>query len=540
MARVVGRTVALDAERGATVASLAGGAATGTTGLNAVPASGMRTSALGTVTWRAATSSGVATWAAIAGAAAVTAGFLGSSDLLLEVSRANSLVWALALWLVAGIAMTTRPARPWLAGVALFVAALCRLETIALDALAVAILVVAALRARKGEWPVLTVGLIELAEHLARRRMAVVRDGAVGVLVALAAIPLILAHDWLLTGNPLWFMSVPAGYTAIYNPDLTAVGPVAYAGTFIGHEAATIAGVALIVLAGDRRVGARPRPRDDHSRTDRDPRPRGHASPLPPRGARDVHLESLLRAPRSRAPGRRGRRRWLDLGPRPRGPGARLNRGRSATVIEVRAEGAGSLAGLGLAGRADVRPTRPPRPAMMAAGLGAALVAALVVGVLSGAPLPLDRRATTELANVRLSSRQLELAMPVLGGPLLAAAVQAGDVGTVNGAPAVDLRTVAVLAPSRDVSRIAVEKGSRVTLVGDMYAFLLTAGFEQLRPGQYVIHDGSVDRPVALFKPFEVDSSPESTTVGGVTMTPHFRDALASEPSTGIWVVEVR
>jgi hypothetical protein len=62
------------------------------------------------------------------------------------------------------------------------------------------------------------------------------------------------------------------------------------------------------------------------------------------------------------------------------------------------------------------------------------------------------------------------------------------------------------------VSRLAVETGIGLDVIGDTYAALLAVGADGLRAGQWVIHDAAADRPVALFEPFEVDG-----TVGRVT-----------------------
>jgi len=537
VARLVGRIASAGAERGAVPATSAGSAGAG---WDAVPAGGDLTSPLGRVAWRTSASSRSASWAAVAGAAAVTAGLLGSSDLLLEVSRANSLVWALALWLVAGLAMSARPARPWLAGIALFLAALCRLETLALDALAVAILVVAAWRARRGEWPMLTAGLIESGEHLGRRRAAVLQSGALGVAIALAAIPVMLLHDWLLTGNPLWFLSVPAGYTAIYNPGLAAVGPLEFTGVFLGREASTISAVGLIVLAA-LGVWGLVRGRETIVASAIATLAGSVTVLLFVLAARATYISNRYYEPLDLALllGTAIATGWLAglvlerLAPRlvPRPP---------APVVEIRAEGAGLLEGIGLTGRVDVGRAPSSSRAMLTAGILATVAAvALVVG-LTWAPLPFDRRATTELSNVRLSSRHLAAVLPSLVGPLRAAAAAAPDSGPAGGAAPVVLRSLAVLVPSRDVSRIAVEQHSRVTIVGDVYAFLLNAGLAQLQPGQVVVHDGSVDRPPVLYRPLEVDGVAPVTTADGLTLVPRLHEVLAGDLSTGIWVVEVR
>jgi hypothetical protein len=173
-----------------------------------------------------------------AAAAVALAALAASSAVLLEVSRANSLVWALAWWLIAGLAITSTPARPRLAGAALLFAGLCRFETLALSAVA---LVAIAAWWWRGRVVTVVPGFAEPPERTAGRadevRRATTRRIAVAGILAVGWLPIALLHDWLLTGNPLYWLSVPAGYTAIYNADLAPIDAVTYAGTFLGRLA---------------------------------------------------------------------------------------------------------------------------------------------------------------------------------------------------------------------------------------------------------------------------------------------------------------
>jgi hypothetical protein len=127
------------------------------------------------------------------GTAATVLAVAGSGPLVLQAARANSIVFALAGWSVALDALTRGPRRPggtgpaWgVAAAALGVAALARAETWLLLPAAAGYGLVAW---RRGE-----------------RR---------AVLLALPlAVPLLwLAHDWLLTGDPLYALQVPGRYT---------------------------------------------------------------------------------------------------------------------------------------------------------------------------------------------------------------------------------------------------------------------------------------------------------------------------------------
>jgi hypothetical protein len=130
-----------------------------------------------------------------------------SVELVFEVARANSVAWALAGWLVAGVALTEMPRRPWIAGIALLVAASCRAETYLL--LGPVTIALATMAARGGS---------------ARREA---RAG-LPILVGLLALPIASLHDLLLNGNPSAWIAVPAGYTAIVTPDLASVSPPAF------------------------------------------------------------------------------------------------------------------------------------------------------------------------------------------------------------------------------------------------------------------------------------------------------------------------
>jgi hypothetical protein len=119
-------------------------------------------------------------------AAAVALALLGSVPLVLETAHGNSVVWALAGWALAADALTV-PRRRWaLGGAALLLAALARSEGWLLLPPAAAWGVVAAARGeRRALW-----------------------------LLPPLAVPLVwTAHDWLLTGNPLWSLHVPELYT---------------------------------------------------------------------------------------------------------------------------------------------------------------------------------------------------------------------------------------------------------------------------------------------------------------------------------------
>ena len=436
------------------------------------------------------------TWPALAGAAFVVAGLLGSSDLLLEVSRANSLVWALAFWLLAGLAVTVRPARPWLAGLALFLAGLCRFETFAIDAAAVAVLVASIWwRGRTaGQGPRASIVGVPRARRLSEIG---------GLLLAFAALPVAMLHDWLLTANPLWFLSVPAGYTAIYNAGLQSIDPVRFAGTFAAHEGGLLPLAILAVLGLVALVRA------------------NEAVVAPGIASLAVGVIVLLFVLAARAT-------YISN---------RYYEPLELAVIVAAAVGAGAIA-LAAARALAPRSTQGDSSSAVALGFGAMVGAAAVGIALTWAPLPFDRSAMAGLAEARDSSQAVAQVMEILRSPLQGAASAEGPVGQVASAPTVDFATATVLVPSRDVSRVAVEDDGRVTDVADLYAFLLHATIGDLKTGQYVFHDSAVDRPVALFSPLELGPD-EFATVQGVQLETRF-EAPQAPDGTRAWLLMVR
>jgi hypothetical protein len=124
----------------------------------------------------------------------VAVAFVCSSSLLLETTLALGAIWALLLWLVAGLAVTQETPRWGIAGGALALAALARLETFVIIGLALAIL----FALRFGPPPI--------------RRPIPRRTWLLGI--SLLALPVMLLHDWLLTGDPFFWTTVSVRYSA--------------------------------------------------------------------------------------------------------------------------------------------------------------------------------------------------------------------------------------------------------------------------------------------------------------------------------------
>jgi hypothetical protein len=123
------------------------------------------------------------------GGAFVAAALVASPSLFAEVDLATAIPWALLGWAAAGLALTARRPHYALAGIALLVAGTARLETLILVSLAGGALIT-----------------LWLLGHHGKRRL--VPQGAWWILLGGLALPVLLAHDWLLTGDPFFWASV--------------------------------------------------------------------------------------------------------------------------------------------------------------------------------------------------------------------------------------------------------------------------------------------------------------------------------------------
>jgi hypothetical protein len=163
----------------------------------------------------------------LSAAAFAAAGFMGSGAVLADVSLAYALVWALLGWLVAGLALTsTSGPRFGIAGLGLLLAGTARFESLLLTLVAVVAVVGWWLLARSGRGPavprsawLLGIGLLEL--------------------------PIQWAHDWLLTGDALFSLSVPVRGTRIDE----LMGPIERA-IWIVHRYVDMGGLLFLGLLG--------------------------------------------------------------------------------------------------------------------------------------------------------------------------------------------------------------------------------------------------------------------------------------------------
>jgi hypothetical protein len=132
-------------------------------------------------------------------AAFVGAALINDSNLLFDVGYALATPYAVLAWAAAGLAVSGDRPRYGVAGASLAVASLARIETLAIVGVALFFLVWQEVRSRLGTRPA-------RGHPHARARVVPV----VGVL----GIPIILAHDLLLTGDPLFSSRAAATYAA--------------------------------------------------------------------------------------------------------------------------------------------------------------------------------------------------------------------------------------------------------------------------------------------------------------------------------------
>jgi hypothetical protein len=417
-----------------------------------------------------------------AAAAFVAVAMTLSPVLALEVSRANSVVWAIAGWLVAGLALSASRPRAWLAGVALLVAFLSRTETIVLLGPATVWIVALAMRGRAPE----------------ARRLA-------PLLLAWLALPIACIHDLVLTGDPLYWLSAPAGYTALVAPDLRPLRPL----ELIGEVVSRYAGMPILALLGI------------------------------------VGVARLA-----------GRRHWPALGAIACLTGGVVVllvviawRGVYVTtryleqadigLLVAAAIGAGwlaELAGSAVASRLAAR-SRPNDGEDRARAFGPAVavaVAVVIAAVVATRDLaaPLGGGLAAELERVRTTSRNADLVRPRLAAILAAAPGSApAPVEGPPGLTVVDTRRATILVPRTLVNRLLVDLDAPLTTLADSWlAIRGTGALDAITAGQVIYHDRAGDLRPELFGPLEIDGL---VATGAVTIVPLFTD-----PAAGIWILE--
>ncbi len=391
----------------------------------------------------------------------------------LEVAGANSFVWGLALWLAAALLITAQRPHPWLAGIALALAGLARTETVwLLGAVTLCLGVAALLAARRHEAADLRLGL--------------------PLLLGWAAIPLACLHDVLLAGQPLYWLGVPAGYTALTYPDLAAQPPL----EMIKHELAHYRGAIVPLVLAAAGLGWLALSRR---------RALGFATFSLAGGVLATLVVLAWRA--------------IYISPR-------YYEEADAAILFLAAIGLGKLLALPfdlprlrLGGR--LASLAPPV-------LGAVLIGATVVAVVP--------KGTIDAPTQSLGSSYaaLETQMPALE-TLLAGA--RGDTVAVAGVgyPVSDPAGCRVFVPRVFVPTVSIEAGVPLTAIGDSFLAFRDRDYSELQPGQWVLHIASADGASGPYAPFE-RSRAGALALGGrsVWLVP-----VVADPAAGVWLIRV-
>lgn len=151
----------------------------------------------------------------------------GTPALLFDAGLALATPWAMLLWAIAALAVTGERRRYAIAGIALALASLARLETLVVVGLALVVLVVA--QFGRG-----------------RLRQPVPR-GAWWIALGLLAIPVSMLHDLLLTGDPLFWISVSARYSQVTRLEVLSVPQL---GSYVVGRYLAEAGLAALGVVG--------------------------------------------------------------------------------------------------------------------------------------------------------------------------------------------------------------------------------------------------------------------------------------------------
>jgi hypothetical protein len=421
----------------------------------------------------------------VAAAAFVAVGLVGWPSFRLEVADANSFVWGLALWLLAGVLITAARPRPWLAGIVLLLAGLARTETVWLVAAAAACAAVVTIRARgTGD----------------RSQLRLTLPPMLGVL----AVPLACFHDWLLTGRPFYWLAVPSGYTAQVYPNLASVSPLTSLHKEALHYLPLLAlllfaavGVTWLVSNGGRAVSLALAALTG-----------GVLLTLVYLAWRAVYISD----------------RYYEEA--------------DAAILLAAAVGGGVVlnrvgdwvwkprAGLGGSVWATSRPGLRPAVLVGVAALLALGLAWLVVPQ-GGVEPQIARSAQADVA-LRAAEPHLTAIVADAGGDTL----------KVSGVdyPVADPKSCRLFVPRWLLPRISVDLGVPTTALGDTFLAFRSGDYSALSPGQWILHIAADETPGGIYAPFE-HSVPTTLTVQGgaaVTIVPVFVDER-----TGVWLLRV-
>jgi hypothetical protein len=401
---------------------------------------------------------------------------LGSRTLLADVIISYAVPWALVWCLIAGLEATSPRPRPWIVGMALAVAALARLEVLVIVAIGLLAVLVACRPLRRTAPP------------------ASLRWWLLGL--GLLALPVMLLHDWLLTGDPLFWVSVSQRYSEA-SPDAVMTPLELLRATvhrYGGMPVLTLLALAGFVVLLRRRAWV----------------------PLVAVIAASAGIAAFLELLAIR--GTYVSTRYfaaIDLG---------LIFAAAAGAAGVVDAGRWLLARSGRRGRGE---TSARAGWAIAAAAAVAAVALALAAIWPVASLSTSFRsvAQTQLAIAENADRVLPAVASELSG-----IPGAGTFPPPDAPMADDPGDMILLVPPLERPRFAVDLDLPLTQVSSAPLAWLQPGDAFLPYGDVIVHDTLAER-VHAYDVLEVD---QPATVGAVTLEPVVADAV-----NGIWVLRI-
>lgn len=388
----------------------------------------------------------------------------GSPLLLRDVALAYAVPWALIGFALAALGATGPRPRGWLLGLGLLLATLARLESVVVTGVLALVLVA----------------------HLATRRPWRSDTGwdarslVLALVVASLALPVMLIHDWLLTGDPLFWAKVSAVYSAAATsvPTVGDVARVVLREVTARPVASLLAGVGMVALAW--------------------------------RGSRALALGLLAMGPGLAL-------LLLALAARGTYVSGRYYAGIELAILVAAAVGVGAIA--------SVAADRLAASGWRWAGPGrAAVTVALLAGATLAAPFaPLDRATRSYVDSQRAFAQVADSTVPVVADLLVGS-------GLAGGQPAPATATVRVFAPFLLGPRLAVDLDLPLWTIGSVDPSVIDPAGDLLRPGTVVVHARKMDRPLDGYVALEA---------GGEVMIGEHRLDTVARPAPETWILLV-
>jgi hypothetical protein len=401
----------------------------------------------------------------------VGVGLAGSGALLFDVGYSLAIPWALVGWSVAGLAVSRPQPRYGLAGVALLLATLARLETLLIVGLVAVVLA--------------AIELPFIARALARHAIGRPPRRAWLILVGFGALLVMGLHDLLIYGDPVFWSTVAARYSAGV-PD-QVLGPLRVIRLILGHYLE----IWPLVVLGLVGIGKLIRDRAWALLAGLVAMGPGMAVFLLFLAFRRIVVPDRYLAP-------------IDL-----------------AGIVAAGIGTAWLVGLGLARLEQALGVAGDRARPLTAGaIGASIVLAVVVIWPSGI---LDVGLQSAVDQSLALAADLDHMTPTLRAIVdRTPGAQAGSMA--SGPPRL------LLAPRPYQPRLSLDLGVPGMILGDVSPWASSAGGHPLA-GQFVAHDRHADGSGAGFQPYE---TVVAITLDGVRVVP-----IASDPAQGWWITQI-